>query len=37
MKRLGCAGTLRASFSVYSTPQDVRRLADAVATLRGEL
>lgn len=37
MKCLGIAGTLRASFSVYSTPQDVRRLADAVATLRGEL
>ena len=37
MKRLGCAGTLRASFSVYNTPQDVQRLADAVATLRGEL
>ena len=37
MKRLGIAGTLRASFSVYSTPQDVQRLADAVATLRGEL
>jgi cysteine desulfurase/selenocysteine lyase len=37
MKCLGIAGTLRASFSVYSTPQDVQRLADAVATLRGEL
>jgi cysteine desulfurase / selenocysteine lyase len=37
MKRLGIAGTLRASFSVYSTPQDVQRLADAVARLRGEL
>jgi len=37
MKRLGIAGTLRASFSVYTTPQDVQRLADAVATLRGEL
>ena len=37
MKCLGIAGTLRASFSVYSTPQDVQRLADAVATLHGEL
>jgi len=37
MKRLGIAGTLRASFSVYSTAADVARLAEAVAALRGEL
>jgi cysteine desulfurase / selenocysteine lyase len=37
MKRLGITGTLRASFSVYNTAEDVRRLADAVAALRGDL
>jgi cysteine desulfurase/selenocysteine lyase len=37
MKRLGIVGTLRASFSVYNTPEDVERLAEAVAGLRGEL
>jgi cysteine desulfurase/selenocysteine lyase len=37
MKRLGIAGTLRASFSVYSVAEDVARLADAVASLRSEL
>jgi cysteine desulfurase/selenocysteine lyase len=37
MKRLGVAGTLRASFSVYSTTEDVARLAEAVAALRDEL
>jgi cysteine desulfurase/selenocysteine lyase len=37
MKRLGIVGTLRASFSVYNTTEDVRRLAEAVAALRGEL
>ncbi len=37
MKRLGIAGTLRASFSVYNTAADVERLAEAVAALRGEL
>jgi cysteine desulfurase/selenocysteine lyase len=37
MKCLQIAGTLRASFSVYNTAQDVERLAEAVATLRGEL
>jgi cysteine desulfurase/selenocysteine lyase len=37
MKCLQIAGTLRASFSVYNTAQDVQRLAEAVATLRGEL
>jgi cysteine desulfurase / selenocysteine lyase len=37
MKRLGVAGTMRASFGVYSTALDVQRLADAVTTLRGEL
>ncbi len=37
MRRLGIVGTLRASFSVYSTAADVERLARAVATLRDEL
>jgi cysteine desulfurase/selenocysteine lyase len=37
MKRLGIAGTLRASFSVYSTALDVQRLADGVAGILGEL
>jgi len=36
MKRLGIAGTLRASFSVYSTALDVQRLADGVAGILGE-
>jgi cysteine desulfurase/selenocysteine lyase len=37
MKRLGIVGTLRASFSVYNTPGDVERLAEAVATLHTQL
>jgi len=37
MKRLGIGGTLRASFSVYNTPAEVVRLAEAVAGLRGAL
>jgi cysteine desulfurase/selenocysteine lyase len=37
MRRLGIAGTLRASFSVHSTASEVDRLAAAVATLRGTL
>jgi len=37
MKCLGIVGTLRASFSVYNTVEDVRRLATAVAALRDEL
>jgi len=37
MKRLGVAGTLRASFSVYNVAEEVARLADAVARLRAEL
>lgn len=37
MKRLGIVGTLRASFSVHNTAEDVQRLAEAVAALRGEL
>ncbi len=37
MKRLGIAGTLRASFSVYSTAAEVERLARAVATLPAQL
>ncbi len=36
MKRLGIVGTLRASFSVYSTAADVERLTQAVAALRDE-
>ena len=37
MKRLGIAGTLRASFSVYNTAADIEHLAQAVATLSAEL
>ena len=37
MKRLGIVGTLRASFSVYSTALDVQHLADGVAGICGEL
>ena len=37
MKRLGIVGTLRASFSVYNTPAEVERLAEAVRGLRGAL
>jgi cysteine desulfurase / selenocysteine lyase len=37
MRRLGVTGTLRASFSVYNTPDDVERLAAAVRGLRAEL
>ena len=37
MRRLGIAGTLRASFSVYNTAADVERLASVVAALPGEL
>jgi cysteine desulfurase/selenocysteine lyase len=37
MKCLQVAGTLRASFSVYNTAEDVRRLAEGVAALRDEL
>ena len=37
MKRLGIAGTLRASFSVYNTPAEIERLAEAVGDLRGAL
>jgi cysteine desulfurase / selenocysteine lyase len=37
MKCLHIAGTLRASFSVYNTAQDVQRLAEGVAALRDEL
>jgi len=37
MKRLGITGTLRASFSVYTVPGDVERLASAVARLGSEL
>jgi cysteine desulfurase/selenocysteine lyase len=33
MKHLGVTGTLRASFSVYSTPADVDRLVDALRRL----
>ena len=37
MKCLQVAGTLRASFSVYNTAEDVQRLAEGVAALRDEL
>ncbi|HEX9747757.1 MAG TPA: cysteine desulfurase [Methylomirabilota bacterium] len=37
MRRLGIAGTLRASFSVHTTSGEVERLAAAVATLRSKL
>ena len=37
MRRLGIAGTLRASFSVHSTASEIERLAAAVATLRSKL
>jgi cysteine desulfurase/selenocysteine lyase len=37
MRRLGVVGTLRASFSVYTTPADVERLAAALGTIRDEL
>jgi cysteine desulfurase/selenocysteine lyase len=37
MKRLGVAGTLRASFSVHTTAAEIARLAEAVAALRSEL
>ncbi len=37
MRRLGVAGTLRASFSVYNTEDDVARLAHAVGRLGEEL
>jgi cysteine desulfurase / selenocysteine lyase len=36
-KRLGIAGALRASFSVYNTASDVDRLAEAVAGLDAQL
>ena len=37
MKRLGIAGTLRASFSVYNTAADVDRLAEALRTIHTRL
>jgi cysteine desulfurase / selenocysteine lyase len=37
MKRLGIAGTLRASFSVYNTAEDIEQLATAVRTLSSAL
>jgi len=37
MKHFGIAGTLRASFSVYNTPAEVERLAEAIMGLRGAL
>jgi cysteine desulfurase / selenocysteine lyase len=33
MRRLGVSGTLRASFSVYNTADDVERLAAALPAL----
>jgi cysteine desulfurase/selenocysteine lyase len=37
MKRLGIVGTLRASFSVYSTAADVERLATGLGALSSDL
>ncbi|HVQ74999.1 MAG TPA: cysteine desulfurase [Candidatus Binatia bacterium] len=37
MRRLGVVGTLRASFSVYTTPEDVDRLGAAVRSLPDQL
>lgn len=37
MRRLGVTGTTRASFSVYTSPEDVSRVADAVAGLEAAL
>jgi cysteine desulfurase/selenocysteine lyase len=37
MKRLGITGTLRASFSVYTSQTDVDQLATAVATIKRDL
>jgi cysteine desulfurase/selenocysteine lyase len=37
MRSLGITGTARASFSVYSSPEDVALLAHAVAALRTHL
>jgi cysteine desulfurase/selenocysteine lyase len=37
MRRLGVAGTQRASFSVYTSPDEVARLADALGRIRDEL
>jgi selenocysteine lyase/cysteine desulfurase len=37
MKRLGIGGTLRASFSVYTSEADVERLAAAVADMKRDL
>jgi cysteine desulfurase/selenocysteine lyase len=37
MRRLGVVGTSRASFSVFNSPEEVRRLCAAVAGLRTAL
>jgi cysteine desulfurase/selenocysteine lyase len=37
MRWCGVAGTARASFSVYTSPEDVSVLAHAVASLRRDL
>ena len=37
MKRLGIGGTLRASFSVYTSEADIARLAAAVADMKRDL
>jgi selenocysteine lyase/cysteine desulfurase len=37
MRRLGTVGTTRASFSVYTSPDDVSALARAVAGLDAAL
>jgi cysteine desulfurase / selenocysteine lyase len=35
MKHLGIEGTVRASFSVYNTTEEIDRLAEAVTLLAG--
>ena len=37
MKRLGIGGTLRASFSVYTSEADIERLAASVADMKRDL
>ncbi len=37
MRRLGIAGALRASFSVYTGRDDIDRLAPAVSAIKGDL
>jgi selenocysteine lyase/cysteine desulfurase len=37
MRRLGVVGTSRASFSVYTSPEEIDVLVDAVGALRSKL